>query len=62
MARRFVAPEAGSPEIESTAGSAAQVIDASSGMVMLPSRKFASDAQYLQQGDNLLLIGPDAPR
>jgi len=59
MARRIVAPETRSPEIESTAGSAAQIIEASSGMVMLPSGQFASDAQYLQQGDDLLLIGPD---
>ena len=27
--------------------------------VMLPSGRFASDAEYLQQGDDLLLIGPD---
>jgi hypothetical protein len=26
---------------------------------MLPSGRFASDAEYLQQGDDLLLIGPD---
>ena len=59
MARRIVAPETRSPEIESTAGSATQIIEASSGMVMLPSGQFTSDAQYLQQGDDLLLIGPD---
>ncbi len=42
----------------SSAAGSATVVGAQA-PVMLPSGRFASDAEYLQQGDDLLLIGPD---
>ena len=41
-----------------SASESAIVVDAGA-PVMLPSGRFASDASYVQQGDDLLLIGPD---
>ena len=59
MAVRIAAPEADSAKPESAAGAAPLVFEASSGAVMLPSGRFASDAAYLRQGDDLVLIAPD---
>ena len=45
--------------VSAAAGSATVVDAGGRAPVMLPSGRFASDAEYLQQGDDLLLLGPD---
>ena len=61
MARRASDSEGASPGASTSVdGSGAIVIEATAGTaVVLPSGRFLSDASYLQQGDDLVLIGTD---
>ena len=49
----------GGAQVFPTTGSAIVVDAGSQAPLMLPSGRFAADAEYLQQGDDLLLIAPD---